>query len=74
MPCNTLTDPACAVGHVVQSVTASAAGDVLSGIAQAISTGVTWIVVNTATWWVRIPSPNLAAVPAALFKPGFCVS
>ena len=64
MPCNTLTDPACAVGHVVQSVTASAAGDVLSGIAQAISTGVTWIVANTATWWVRIPSPNLAAEPA----------
>jgi hypothetical protein len=64
MPCNTLTDPACAVGHVVQSVATSAAGDVLSGIAQAISTGVTWIVANTATWWVRIPSPNLAAEPA----------
>src|ERR1017187_3646281 len=64
MPCNTLTDPACAVGHVGQSVATSAAGDVLSGIAQAISTGVTWIVPNPATWWVRIPSPNLAAEPA----------
>ena len=64
MPCNTLTDPVCAVGHVVQSVTASAAGDVLGGLAQAINTGVVWVVENTATWWVRIPSPNLAAEPA----------
>src|ERR1022692_531829 len=64
MPCNTLTDPACAVAHAVQSVTASAAGDVLGGIAQAISSGVAWVVENTATWWVRIPSPDLAAEPA----------
>ncbi len=64
MPCNTLTDPICAAGHVVQSVTAGAAGGVLSGIAQAISDGVTWIVENTATWWIRIPSPDLAAEPA----------
>src|ERR1019366_2928769 len=64
MPCNTLTDPACAVAHAVQSVTASAARDVLGGIAQAINSGVVWVVENTATWWVRIPSPNLAAEPA----------
>ena len=64
MPCNPLIDPACIVGNVVKSVTAGAAGDVLSGIAQAITAGVRWIVVNTATWWLRIPSPNLAAEPA----------
>ena len=64
MPCNTLTDPVCAAGHVIQSVTAGAAGGVLGGIAQAISDGVVWIVENTATWWVRIPSPDLAAEPA----------
>src|SRR5216684_9112299 len=64
MPCNTLTDPVCAAGHVIQSVTAGAAGDVLGGIAQAISDGVVWVVENTATWWVRIPSPDLAAEPA----------
>ena len=40
------------------------AGDVLSGIAQAITAGVRWIVTNTATWWLRIPSPNLAGEPA----------
>jgi hypothetical protein len=37
---------------------------VLSGIAQAINSGVEWVVTNTATWWVRIPSPDLAAEPA----------
>src|SRR6266516_954299 len=65
MPCNTLIEPACRVaGNVIQSVTTSAAGDVLGGIAQAITAGVRWIVENTATWWLRIPSPNLAAEPA----------
>ena len=65
MPCNTLIEPACRVaGNVIQSMTTSAAGDVLGGIAQAITAGVRWIVENTATWWLRIPSPNLAAEPA----------
>src|SRR6266568_2332633 len=65
MHCNTLIDPVCrAVGHLVQTATGSVAGDVLGGIAQAISGGVRWIVENTATWWVRIPSPNLATEPA----------
>jgi hypothetical protein len=65
MPCNTLIEPACReAGNVIRSVTASAAGDALSGIAQAIASGVRWIVENTATWWLRIPSPNLAAEPA----------
>jgi hypothetical protein len=65
MPCNTLIEPACRVaGNVIRSVTSSAAGDVLGGIAQAITAGVRWIVENTATWWLRIPSPNLAAEPA----------
>jgi len=65
MPCNTLIEPACRVaGNVIRSVTTSAAGDVLGGIAQAITAGVRWIVENTATWWLRIPSPNLAAEPA----------
>ena len=35
-----------------------------SGIAQAITAGVRWIVENTATWWLRIPSPDLANEPA----------
>ena len=63
--CNTLIEPACAViSHVIGSATSAAAGDVLSALASAISSGVRWAVVNTATWWVTIPSPDLAAEPA----------
>src|SRR6266851_4007133 len=64
MPCNPLTDPACAVNHVITSVTSSAASDVLNGIAQAVTAGVKWIIENTATWWLHISSPNLAGEPA----------
>ncbi len=64
MSCDPLTDPACVAGNLIKSVTASAAGDVLSGIAQAVTDGVKWIVTSTATWWLRIPSPNLSGEPA----------
>jgi hypothetical protein len=63
--CDTLVEPACAViSRVVTSATSSAASDVLSGLAGAVSDGVRWTVQNTATWWIAIPSPNLAAEPA----------
>src|ERR1039458_4738531 len=65
MHCDTLIEPACrAVSRLTTSVTTSVAGDVLSGLAQAISAGVRWMVVNTATWWVQVPSPGLSAEPA----------
>lgn len=64
MPCNPLTDPACAANKVITSVTGSVAGDVLNGIAQAVTAGVKWIIENTATWWLHISSPNLAGEPA----------
>jgi hypothetical protein len=65
MGCNTLIEPACrAAGDVIKSVTGTAAGGVLGGIAQAVTAGVNWVVTNTATWWVRIPSPDLTAEPA----------
>jgi len=65
MHCNTLIEPACrAAGHLLQTVTGAAAGGVLGGIALAIMAGVKWIVADTATWWVQIPSPDLAAEPA----------
>jgi hypothetical protein len=63
--CDTLVEPACAViSRVVTSATSSVTSDVLSGLADAISDGVRWTVQNTATWWIAIPSPNLAAEPA----------
>ncbi len=65
MPCNTLVEPAClAVSTVVKSAVAGAANDILGGIAQAITGGIKWIVENTATWWVQIPSPGLSTEPA----------
>ena len=65
MPCNPLIEPACAIaGHIVKTAASSAAGDVLSGLAQATGDGVRWIVANTATWWITIGSPDLAAEPA----------
>jgi len=65
MPCNPLIEPACIIaGHIAQSAASSAAGDVLSGLAQAISDGVRWTVANTATWWIKIGSPDLATEPA----------
>ena len=63
--CDTLVEPACAiVSRVVTSAASSAASDVLSGLANAISEGVRWTVTNTAAWWITIPSPDLAAEPA----------
>ena len=65
--CNTLTAPACLLLQVpglVQSATASAAGDVLTGIASAVSDGIRWSVVNTATLLIGIPSPDLTSDPA----------
>ena len=63
--CDTLVEPACAlVSRVVTSAASSAASDVLSGLANAISTGVRWTVTNTVAWWISIPSPDLAAEPA----------
>jgi hypothetical protein len=65
MHCDTLIEPACAVvTHLVTSATSAAAGSILSGLADAVSAGVRWTVVNTATWWIRIPSPDLASEPA----------
>ena len=65
MPCNTLVEPAClVVTSVAKSAVSSATSGILAGIAEAITGGLRWIVENTATWWVQIPSPNLSAEPA----------
>ena len=67
MSCPVLLEPACVVGHVIGSVAGSAAGaaasGVLNGIASAIQAGIAWIVQNSIDWWVKIPSPDLAAEP-----------
>jgi hypothetical protein len=63
--CDPLIEPACvAIGQAAHNVASSAGTDLLSGLAQAIEDGVRWIVENTATWWIKIPSPDLTAEPA----------
>jgi hypothetical protein len=67
-PCPALLEPACVVGKVIGSVAGAAAGtaasDALSGIASAIQSGVAWITANSVSWWVKLPSPDLATEPA----------
>jgi hypothetical protein len=65
MVCPVLIDPTClVVGQAVSTVAGTAAAGALNGIATAIESGVTWIVTQSLTWWVQVPSPNLAAEPA----------
>ncbi len=39
-------------------------GGVVSGLASAIQSGLVWVVSDTVSWWVTVPSPDLAAEPA----------
>jgi len=66
MLCNPLIVPACIITRLLHPGTGTVTGGVLGGIASAIDDGIRWIVVNTATWWIKIPSPNLAAEPAVV--------
>src|SRR5260370_9378962 len=65
MSCPVLVSPACVVVKaVIAPVAGSAASGALNGIASSIQSGVAWIVTNSIDWWVRVPSPDLAAQPA----------
>jgi hypothetical protein len=67
MPCSTLIDPACALDraesgatHAVSGIAGSVTGDFLDALASGIRTGVTWIFTNLTSWWLKLPSPDLA--------------
>ena len=65
MACPVLISPAClVVGQVAGAVAGTAASGALNGIAAAIESGITWMVTQTSTWWVQIPSPDLSGEPA----------
>ena len=65
MVCPVLIDPAClVVGQAVKTATGAAASGALDGIATAIQSGVSWMVTQTLTWWIQVPSPDLAGQPA----------
>jgi hypothetical protein len=72
MSCPTLIDPACIVSPIVgdlagagaHAAAGTAASGVMTGIADAIQSGIAWVVSGTIDWWVQVPSPNLAGDPA----------
>ena len=68
MTCPALIDPACAAaslaGKAAGAAAGAAAGGVLAGAAGAIQSGIAWVVSGTVDWWIKIPSPDLAADPA----------
>src|SRR6266566_4325571 len=64
MFCPTLLNPVCLLGPISQATTSAAAAGAMDQIAATIQSGVAWIVSNTVDWWVKVPSPDLAAEPA----------
>jgi hypothetical protein len=64
MLCPVLISPACLVVRAAGAVAGTAATGALNGIASAVESGVSWMVTQTLTWWVQVPSPDLAGEPA----------
>jgi hypothetical protein len=65
MSCPVLIDPgACFIANVAGSAAGTAASGALNGIASATQSGVAWIVASSIDWWIKVPSPDLAAEPA----------
>jgi hypothetical protein len=58
--CNPLIHPTCFVSPLSGPITSG----LIDGLDRSLGGGIRWIVVNTTTWWIQIPSPNLAAEPA----------
>ncbi|MGH3125968.1 MAG: hypothetical protein ACRDND_33745, partial [Streptosporangiaceae bacterium] len=61
MACPVLISPDC---FVAGKVVGNAASGALNGIAAAIESGISWMVTQTSTWWVQLPSPDLSGEPA----------
>ena len=65
MACPVLISPDCVlVPKVAGAVAGTAASGALNGIAAAIESGIAWMVTQTSTWWVQLPSPDLSGEPA----------
>ena len=63
--CPVLIAPSCLITQAAVGAAASAgASGVLGGIASAVQSGIAWMVTQTVTWWIQIPSPDLAGEPA----------
>ena len=65
MPCPVLIAPSCLITQAAVGAAARAgASDVLGGIASAVQSGIAWMITQTVTWWIQVPSPDLAGSPA----------
>jgi hypothetical protein len=63
--CPSILIVACMVApHILSSGSQAVAGDFLGMLASHIQDAVSWIFTNTATLWLRLPSPDLANEPA----------
>ena len=66
--CSSLLATACLLPSVAKAIGKSTGQQVASGtmqeIADAIQSGIGWLVKNTVTWWVQVPSPDLTKEPA----------
>ena len=60
MSCNPLLHPTCLTSPFSGPITNA----LLDGLDRSLGGGIRWIVVNTTSWWISIPSPNLSAEPA----------
>jgi hypothetical protein len=59
MPCTTILDPLCYLNQAATSVGQAAGGDFLGTIASAVKSGLAWEFTNTATLWLKVPTPYL---------------
>jgi hypothetical protein len=65
VPCPVLIAPSCLITQAAVGAAARAgASDVLGGIASAVQSGIAWMITQTVTWWIQVPSPDLAGEPA----------
>ena len=65
MLCQVLINPDCLIiGQITGAAARSAGTGALNGIASAVQSGISWMVTQTITWWVQVPSPDLAGEPA----------
>jgi hypothetical protein len=63
--CPTILFVMCMIApHVVSSAGHAITGDFIGTLASGIQDAASWIFTNTATFWLRIPSPDLANEPA----------
>jgi hypothetical protein len=59
-------DPLCLIGKGATSVVSSVAGDAVQQLAKDVLSAVTWIVGQMATFWTRIPSPQVGDTTTGL--------